>query len=82
MGDFADHSAHGRGVFQLPRAANLVQAEADQRFLLARLALEAAVGARRGADVGQVEVAVDVAVAVCVAVAVGVGLMVAVGLAA
>src|SRR5215210_7986805 len=44
VGDLADHAADGGCVLQLPRAVHLVEAEADQRFLLAGLPAD------RGAD--------------------------------
>src|SRR3712207_5712759 len=40
VGDLPDHAADGGRVLQLPRAVHLVEAEADQRFLLPRLAAD------------------------------------------
>jgi len=42
MGDLADHAANFRRIHEFFRAANLVQAETDQRFTLARLAADRA----------------------------------------
>src|SRR3954470_9947995 len=40
VGDLPDHAADRRGILQLPRAVHLVEAEADQRLALARLAAD------------------------------------------
>src|SRR4051812_16386184 len=40
VGDLPDHAADGGRILQLPRAVHLVEAEPDQRLLLAGLAAD------------------------------------------